>query len=241
MQISKKKWFIIQSGSAPVYSKPTFNSSWLTESIYGESCSIIKRNKDWLNIKCEDGYVGWIHSFYGIQTVKKNSPKFIVAYPNELGLFSGSHPFGAMLNRKFTGTIKLNEPLKINKLNTILKSLIGIPYRWGGKSSLGFDCSGFTQTVLKMFGLEIPRDSKDQFSYLDDYRVSLFDANPGDLHFFSNGKKVNHVGLSIGGPELIHAQGFVKKDSLDHKKKSFNKNLLDIYHSTYSIESKLQQ
>ena len=61
-----------------------------------------------------------------------------------------------------------NQPLKIGSLRNInevivyAKSLIGCPYRWGGKTSGGFDCSGFVQTLFLLTGMLLPRDSWQQ-------------------------------------------------------------------------------
>ena len=48
---------------------------------------------------------------------------------------------------------------------------------------MGFDCSGLVQSVLKICGLKIPRDSKDQRSFLKNDQIDILDAEPGDLHF----------------------------------------------------------
>ena len=56
MQKSKNDWFIVNVGSAPVYDKPSFNSTCVTEAVYGESCIINDHKDNWLEIKCEDGY-----------------------------------------------------------------------------------------------------------------------------------------------------------------------------------------
>ena len=77
MQKSKKDWLVINVGSAPVYDKPNFNSSCLTEVVYGESCLVIDKNKNWFFIECEDGYKGWVNSFYGIKKININQPNYI--------------------------------------------------------------------------------------------------------------------------------------------------------------------
>ncbi|MFL2982967.1 MAG: NlpC/P60 family protein [Candidatus Neomarinimicrobiota bacterium] len=234
----KKSWFIISSGCAPVYEKPDFTSPMLTETLFGESCKIISRDKDWIKINCEDGYVGWMHSFYGSRNTKKNIHRYLVAYPNDNGCFSIKYPFGSMSKNYVDGAISIDEVIGFRGLIGIAHSLLGVPYRWGGKSSLGFDCSGLVQSVLKICGFKIPRDAQDQFIFFQGSRIDLENANVGDLHFFGKEDKVTHVGFSNGGLGLIHAQGYVKIDSLDSSIDSYNKELLDIYLSTYSIKRK---
>ena len=115
-----------------------------------------------------------------------------------------------------------------------------IPYRWGGKTSLGFDCSGLVQSVLGIYGLKIPRDSKNQWEFLESFKIDLEKAEEGDLHFFGKKGEISHVGFSCGGYDLIHSQGYVKKESLDKNDPNFNKSLLDIYLSSASIRLKFK-
>jgi len=241
MSREQKSWFVIDTGSAPIYDEPTFKSSCLTETVYGESCKTLGQEKDWIQIKCDDGYVGWVHSFFGFQKMERNNPKYIVAYPNDNGLFSSEYPFGSMLKYKITGTIPLNQRLGLDNVMNIAHCLLGIPYRWGGKSSLGFDCSGLVQSVLKICGINIPRDAQDQRLFFKNDQIDLLDARPGDLHFFGEKNNVTHVGFSTEGAGLFHSQGFVKKDSIDSAIKGYNKELRDIYLSTHSIKCKFEQ
>ena len=80
----EKKWFIIDSAVGPIYSEPNFHSSCLSEAVYGESCEILDNQDNWFEIKCEDGYRGWINSFYGYISNEKNKPSYIVAYPSKV-------------------------------------------------------------------------------------------------------------------------------------------------------------
>ena len=243
MQKSKKDWLVINVGSAPVYDKPNFNSSCLTEVVYGESCMIIDKNKNWFYIECEDGYKGWVNSFYGIKKININQPNYIIAYPDKNGNFQSNYPFGAKLDRKLPGCIPIREILEIDKIIPTAENLLGVPYKWGGKTSLGFDCSGLVQSVLKVCGLNVPRDSHQQWEYFFSFSdtIDLLSSEPGDIHFFGLKKKITHVGLSTGGTGILHSQGSVKRESLDPKHDDFNAKLLDIYLSTYSIKCKFQQ
>jgi len=96
-----------------------------------------------------------------------------------------------------------------------VRSLLGVPYLWGGRTPLGLDCSGFTQQVLAEQGIPLPRDADQQ------YRVSRpigRDAIPreGDLVFFGrSGRPLEHVGIVLGGGYFAHARGRVRIGSLD--------------------------
>ncbi len=95
---------------------------------------------------------------------------------------------------------------------------IGIPYLWGGRSTKGFDCSGFTQTVYQLHGLSLPRDANMQVNAgqeveLDD---SLRNLKIGDLLFFGRDlDHITHVGMYIGDQKFIHADGWVHINSFD--------------------------
>ena len=87
----------------------------------------------------------------------------------------------------------------------IASSLKGVRYSYGGGSTSGFDCSGFTQYVFARAGRSIPRSAAAQYSASS--RVSRGQAQPGDLVFFSlSGGGVNHVGIYLGGGSFIGSQ-----------------------------------
>ena len=186
----------------------------------------------------DDGYVGWTHQFYGEKVFKKKIYPFKVIYPYKDNLFRPDYPFGSLIEKRINGAVGINTKLPIDDVGKILKNLLQVPYKWGGKSSLGFDCSGLVQSVLNSFGFKIPRDAHDQFKFFHDFRIDINDAQYGDLHFFGTKKKVNHVAFCSGDMGLIHAQGFVKEETLNAGDKKFNKKLLDNYLSTHSIRLK---
>jgi len=240
MDLNNNNWFVVTSGVAPIYRNASFNSNFLTEAVYGESCRILKVKKSWFFVMCDDGYQGWVNNFYGFRSEIKKIPSFVIAYPEDKGLFSPKYPFGAKLNKKRVGAIPISQKLNFKKINIVLHNLLDVPYKWGGKTSLGFDCSGLVQSVLNVFGIKIPRDSKNQWRFLEPYKINIDNAKKGDLHFFGKKGEVSHVGFACGGYDLIHSQGYVKKESLDKNDPNFNKSLLDIYKASASIRLKLK-
>ncbi|MEM1502917.1 LysM peptidoglycan-binding domain-containing protein [Domibacillus sp. 8LH] len=92
----------------------------------------------------------------------------------------------------------------VNTLISTAKSLMGIPYVWGGASTSGFDCSGFIYYVYKEAGKSIARTNTEGY-YSRSYEVSS--PAVGDLVFFSNTYKkgISHMGIYIGGGQFIHA------------------------------------
>ena len=91
-----------------------------------------------------------------------------------------------------------------SKLISSAKSLMGIPYVWGGASTSGFDCSGFIYYVYKQAGKNITRTNVEGY-YSRSYEVSS--PAVGDLVFFSNTYKkgISHMGIYVGSGQFIHA------------------------------------
>lgn len=84
------------------------------------------------------------------------------------------------------------------------KQFLGNPYVWGGTSlTKGADCSGFVLSIYKKFGVSLPHSSRAQANCGTKIKVS--EMKPGDLVFYSNGRRINHVAMYIGGGQVIHA------------------------------------
>lgn len=81
---------------------------------------------------------------------------------------------------------------------------LGTPYRYGGSSHNGTDCSGFTMAVFGAFGVSLPHGATSQYYMCRG--VSSAERAPGDLVFFATGGSgIGHVGIYLGGGQFIHA------------------------------------
>lgn len=81
---------------------------------------------------------------------------------------------------------------------------VGNPYVWGGTSlTKGADCSGFVLSVFKNYGYTLPHYSVSQSQM--GTKISESELLPGDLVFYSNGSRINHVAIYIGGGQVVHA------------------------------------
>lgn len=99
----------------------------------------------------------------------------------------------------FAGTAAASTPLE-----SAVDRLIGIGYQYGGTTTKGFDCSGFTSYVFEQFGIELPRTSKDQAAV--GTKVAKSELKAGDLVFFNtSGKGISHVGIYLGDGTFAHA------------------------------------
>jgi gamma-D-glutamyl-L-lysine dipeptidyl-peptidase len=86
------------------------------------------------------------------------------------------------------------------------KRFLGLPYTWGGTSSYGYDCSGFSQMLGRRRGLNMPRDAQPQADWSGVVPVTREELKPGDLLFFgSSDKKITHTGVYLGEGKFIDA------------------------------------
>lgn len=110
----------------------------------------------------------------------------------------------------------ITEPRELNQENLLqtVRFFLNVPYLWGGKNALGMDCSGFTQTVMNLFGKSLKRNASEQVTQGEE--VSLEQAKAGDLAFFDHQDgKISHVGIVVDPERIIHCSGRVKVEKLD--------------------------
>jgi hypothetical protein len=126
-------------------------------------------------------------------------------------------------SRDFINNSGAEKSLSLDK-DTLLKEaekFLGAPYLWGGRSFFGIDCSGFVQTIVRRFGVELPRDTKDQIN--SGREVERNQIRLGDLLFFPR-----HVAMAITKTDFIHSSssnGGVAFNSLDSKINLYNRYL----------------
>jgi cell wall-associated NlpC family hydrolase len=95
---------------------------------------------------------------------------------------------------------------------SIAASQVGAPYRYGGSSPRGFDCSGLVYYSYRKAGIRVPRTTNSQLN--NAHRVPLKQLQPGDLLFFKLDRRpVSHVGIYAGNDRFIHAPSRGKKVS----------------------------
>ena len=206
-----------------LHKKPSTKSEVVTQMLYGESFSILKKNNKWLRIRIkEDSYKGYIHNKnffkYLNPSHKVNVLKAIIyKLPKKRGRVSVI-PFGSKIKVlekqnnffKFSkGWINKNDvkPISYAEKNPFKKIYIfkNIKYKWGGKSFKGIDCSALIQVFLNFNNKFCPRDTKDQVKYFKK-NIKLKNIKKNDIIYWKG-----HVALAISNKKLIHAYGPMKK------------------------------
>jgi len=107
------------------------------------------------------------------------------------------------------------------KVVQVAQSYLGTPYRSGGETRQGMDCSGLVMTVYKTVGLKLPRTARDQS--LRGEKITKSQMKPGDLVCFSNGRSaaVSHVGIYVGKDRFIHASTSARRVRIDSFENSY--------------------
>lgn len=96
-------------------------------------------------------------------------------------------------------------PLTVTESLQFARRFLGITYTWGGVSTFGFDCSGFTQMIMRQRGIEMPRDARVQAAWDGVAPVDRKDLKGGDLLFFgASAAHITHTGMYLGDGEFIH-------------------------------------
>ena len=221
----------------PMRYEASHRSEQVSQLLFGEKADIIEENNGWAYITTQyDQYSGWveINSLTESDLKQSYGPIVILAQPlfgienNEEIIYL---PAGSELsvNTK-TGSIEMggleykippdkkHKPFEIGKSPTETACrFLNAPYLWGGRTILGFDCSGFSQIVYKLHGKYLPRDAKDQANEGSPVEF-IQEALPGDLVFFDNEEsEITHVGIYMGQNQIIHASVSVHIDRVDQQ------------------------
>ena len=232
---------VCQVAVIPLRKAPQEESEMISQLLFGEYYYIEEIMEKWLKITTLfDHYTGWIdRKFFqeaGLQKGMDNQMQPVLySRIAEIETPDGSLqliPAGSSLPfynqaccefmigkqkfriRPLLGDILLPASQKIFETAC---QFMNTPYLWGGRSVFGFDCSGFIQTVHKIHGVCLQRETGQQVSA--GQLISAFkDAVAGDLAFFCNDEgKINHVGMVLSDNKIIHCSGWVRIDRLDEK------------------------
>jgi len=214
---------ICNLNTIPVRKEKSSKSELITQLIYGEIYKVLKKDKNWYHIEIsDDNYKGWINysQFFEISkdtfdNILNTKPIYLQEISKEIETLDGKMllSIGAKISSTKALNHSLNKPYN-QKQTTIAQTAmkyLNTTYLWGGKTHNGIDCSGFSQMVFKINGINILRDANQQAN--QGKEIDFSSIKEGDLAFFGE-KKVTHVGIILKNKKIIHAFGKVRIDFL---------------------------
>ena len=207
-----------------LYNKKIITSKIVTQMLYGENFTILRKFVNWYKIKLQtDNYVGFIRKKKFAKPFKPTHKVSVLAAniygkPYSKAKRSKKLTFSSKIyaKKKYGSFIKFGKqwiktkdlkPINYRDKNIFSKINLfkGKKYKWGGKNFNGVDCSALVQLFLNFNNKFCPRDTKDQLNYFKK-KIKLKNIMKNDLIFWRG-----HVAIILSKNKLIHAYGPLKK------------------------------
>ena len=177
--------------------------------------SIVELKEDFFAQAKKVGRIHRLKAHLYVETDTEKGPLFSLGFGSRFEVVNRAHPRWAMVELVSGQLVYIQKgdfseeeaPMRLDEMVRFSHRFIGLPYAWGGRSSLdGYDCSGFVQMLYAQMGVQLPRDSKDQFIWKGFQEVPIEKAGPGDLVFWGKAQdQIRHVGMFVGEGRFIHS------------------------------------
>ncbi len=197
----------------------------VSEALFGETIHVLEKYKGATLIQTPDQYTGWVMQecfvplevpYAGDVEVKRLAAHIYDRADTEYGSIL-TLPYGSPLKkldfenpRWLKILLPCGRTCYIQKgdvepepfdLVSFSKKFLALPYTWGGRSSFGFDCSGFVQMLYGKLGVQLPRNAHSQVALGN----SVEELQLGDLIFWGHSEnEIGHVGMFLEGDIFIH-------------------------------------
>lgn len=236
-QLSAGDSAIVRTPVAPLHGEARVSSPQTSQLLAGHDVEVLAAEGDWLRVRGEDEYEGWMHRGYLAAvppaTARRSRGLARVSLGCVTRTAAGSRralPLGARLAPE--EIVQSGEALDPSELAgrfpadplAITRSaqtfFEGTSYLWGGVTPWGADCSGLVQSIFRLHGIPLPRDAWQQALSGGPGAEDPRTAAPADLLFFSDrdDKRITHVGIALGGGRMVHlalGRGGYASDRLD--------------------------
>ena len=251
------KYGISNIAIVPMRIEAVDQAEMVNQILFGEHFKVLEVRKKWSKVRlAHDSYEGWVCNKQWIEIEKdiyKQLDKEVATIAIDiLDIISKDHHqpivIGSILPSYKSGHALINNEMyqfdglttagftKKEKLAENALMYLNAPYLWGGRSPLGIDCSGFTQMVYRLQGVDLPRDAYQQ-AEVGTTLSFVEESEAGDLAFFDNNEgRITHVGIILENNHIIHASGKVRIDRIDQQG-IFNKELGTHTHKLRLIKS----
>ncbi len=204
-----------------MHAEPRVSSAQISQRLAGHSVEVLGTEGDWLRVRGEDGYDGWMHRGYvgdagGVDARASRRLSLGCVARDGTSNRTRALPLGAWLagsevvvqGEAIDDAVRAasfpREPRAIAQ--TAVERFSGTPYQWGGVSPWGADCSGLVQTVFWLHGVSLPRDAWQQAEIGHDAGTDASAWLPADLAFFRDRAdgRITHVGIALGASRMVH-------------------------------------
>ena len=225
------QYAICNLGTVPLRAEPAHTAEMVSQLLYGETFKVLEERAKWSRIRTTfERLEAWLDNKQLLK-ISESDYKELNAAPLQLSadlmefVMAKDHlipiPIGSVLNgaeflgHRHSGAVIFGQQAKDKLLETAFLYL-NAPFLWGGKTPMGIDASGFTQMVYNLNGYRLHRNAVEQARQGESLSF-IEESEPGDLAFFDNPEGViNHVGIMMKDNYIIHADGKVRIDRIDH-------------------------